>query len=157
LYHQIYALSNGGNIMTVTYDDSLSDDVSKVRRFIGDTVEDNGPLPEDANFSDAELTAIIALESTWQRAVGQLLDALSIEWSQHADIAVGPRRQSFAQIAEAYAKRADKWRKDHHIYPAIGVAGIIRDDGYSDDEPSDDADTTSEYARVKIKTWEYPL
>jgi len=143
--------------MTFTYDGDLSTDLDKVRFWLGDRAEDSGPRPKDENFTDAELEGVIDVAGTWQRAVAQLLDALSVEWSQHADITVGPRRQSFAQIAEAYSKRADKWRKDHHIYPAIGVAGIIRDDGYSDDEPSDDADTTSEYARVKIKTWEYPL
>jgi len=143
--------------MTITYDGDLGTDLCKVRFSIGDKVDGSGPLPEDENFTDEEIAGVITVAGTWQRAVAQLLDALSVEWSQHADITVGPRRQSFAQVAEAYAKRADKWRKDHHIYPGISVAGIIRDDGYSDDKPSDDADTASEYARVKIKTWEYPL
>jgi len=143
--------------MAITYLGTLATDLDRTRFYIGDRVEDSGPRPSDGNFTDAEINGVITVASTWQRAVGQLLDALSVEWSQHADITVGPRRQSFSQIAEAYAKRAEKWRKDHHIYPGINVAGVIRDDGYSDDEPSDDAETVSEYARVKIRTWEYPL
>ena len=143
--------------MAFSYIGDLSSDRDKVRFWIGDRTVDKGPRPGSANFGDAEIDGVIDAAGSWQRAVAQLLDALSIEWSQHADISVGPRRQLFAQIAEAYAERAKTWRKDHHIYPAIGVAGIIRDDGYSDDAPSDDADTTSEYARVKKIYWESPL
>ena len=143
--------------MTITYLGTLATDLDKVRFYIGDRVDGSGPRPGDGNFTDTEIGGVITVAGTWQRAVGQLLDALSVEWSQHADISVGPRSQSFAQVAEAYAKRADKWRKDNHIYPGVTVAGVIRDDGYSDDEPSDDADVAGEYARVKIRTWEYPL
>jgi len=143
--------------MTITYLGTLATDCDKVRFSLGDRVEDSGPRPSDGNYTDEEIAGVITMAGTWQRAVGQLLDALSVEWSQHADITVGPRRQSFAQIAEAYAKRAVTWRKEHHIYAGVSVAGIVRDDGYSDDKPSDDADVASEYARVKIKTWEYPL
>ena len=143
--------------MTITYLGTLATDLDKCRFYLGDRVENSGPRPSDGNFSDEEIAGVITVAGTWQRAVGQLLDALSVEWSQHADITVGPRRQSFSQVAEAYAKRAEKWRKDQHIYPGISVAGVIRDDGYSDDEPSDEAETVSEYARVKIRTWEYPL
>lgn len=143
--------------MTVTYIGDLSTDLDAVRFYIGDSVESSGPRPASGNYSDAEIGAVVTAEGTWQRAVAALLDLLATEWSQHADITVGPRRQSFSQVSENYAKRAAKWRQDHGIYPGISTFGVIRVDGYSDDVTSDDVDTDGEYARVEIKTWEYPL
>jgi len=143
--------------MALTYAGDLSTDLDRVRFHINDTTTGGGPRPASGNFTDAELSAIIDDAGTWQRAVAALLDHLSVEWSQHADITVGPRSQSFSQVADAYAKRAEKWRKDNRIYPGVHVVGVIRKDGYSNDVASDDVDTDGEYAHVTIRTWEYPL
>lgn len=143
--------------MTLTYIGDLSTSLDACRFHINDTTASSGPRPASGNYTDAELGAIIDDEGTWQRAVAVLLDHLAVEWSHHADLTVGPRHQSFSQVAEAYAKRAEKWRKDNGIFPGVSVAGVIRKDGYSDDVTTDDVDADSEYARVTIRTWEYPL
>lgn len=143
--------------MAVNYDPTLDTDQDRVRFHLQDTRQDEGPRPQDRNFDDGEISAIITLQSTWQSAVAALLDVLAIEWSRYADTQIGPRGIDYAQIAVAYAKRAKEWRKQYSILPGAHVAGVIRVDGYSDDVASDDVDTASEYARVKIRTWEYPL
>ena len=143
--------------MTLTYVGDLSTSLDLVRFYLNDTTANSGPRPAEANYSDEELGAIITAEGSWQRAVGVMLDVLATEWSRHADITVGPRHQSFSQVAEAYAKRAAKWRVDNNVYPGIHTAGVIRVDGYSDDVASNDVDAGTEYARIKIRTWEYPL
>ena len=43
-----------------------------------------------------------------------------------------------------------EWAKEHGIMPGIQVAGVIRVDGYSDDIASDDVETGTEYARLKL-------
>ena len=142
---------------TVTYDSGLSADLSRIRFHIADTTTSSGPRPTGANFTDDVLNALVTVHGTWQRAVAVVLDVLATEWSRYSDITVGPRRESYSQIADSYRKQAAQWRKDNGILPKALVAGVIRVDGYSDDITSDDVDTTSEYARVKIRTWEYPL
>ena len=143
--------------MTLTYAGDYSTDLDKIRFHIADTTASSGPRPAGANFTDEVLTPLITAQGTWQRAVAVVLDVLATEWSRYADITVGPRRESYSQIADSYRKQAAQWRKDNSILPGALVAGVIRVDGYSDDITSDDVDTTSEYARVKIRTWEYPL
>ena len=143
--------------MTLTYAGDYSTDLEKTRFHLSDTTTSSGPRPTGANFTDEVLTPLITAQGTWQRAVAVVLDVLATEWSRYSDITVGPRRESYSQIAGNYRKQAAQWRKDYGILPGALVAGVIRVDGYSDDITSDDVDTTSEYARVKIRTWEYPL
>ena len=143
--------------MAVTYDDTLDTDRDNVRFTLRDTQQGEGPRPADANFSDNEIDAIVTAAGSWERAVAMLLDNLAIEWTRHATIHVGPRSQDFSDVARGYRLQAKEWRRENNILPGVIVAGVIRVDGYSDDVPSDDVDTVSEYARLKIRTWEYPL
>ena len=143
--------------MTLTYVGDYSTDLDKVRFHIGDIVASGGPRPADANYTDEVLTPLITAAGSWERAVAMLLDNLAVEWTRHATIRVGPRSQDFSDVARGYRLQAKEWRNDHNILPGVIVAGVIRVDGYSDDVTSDDVDTVSEYARVKIRTWEYPL
>lgn len=143
--------------MAFTYLGNLSTDLDKARFYIQDTVVDSGPKPSGGNFTDAELSALVTAEGTWQRAVAAALDALAAVWSQHSNLTVGPRSQAYSDVSKAYQERADQWRKEHHIYAGVKTAGVIRVDAYSDDVTSDDVDADTEYAKVKIKSWTYPL
>jgi hypothetical protein len=70
---------------------------SLIRRAIGDTVEDAGPLPDGVNFSDEELDAI---------GEAGALRALAAAWAVKADTQAGPLRKSFSQISARYATLA---------------------------------------------------
>ena len=136
--------------MAVNYDDTLATDRDKVRFHIGDTIREDGPQPKGVNFTDGEITGVLSIETTWQRAVYSLLQTLATAWSRYADVTAGPRRESLSQVAEGYRNQAAQWAREHNIMPGIQVAGVIRVDGYSDDIASDDVDTDQEYSRVKL-------
>jgi hypothetical protein len=116
--------------MTVTYDETLADDVSRVRLRIGDTTEDSGPRPD---------AAVLAAQGGWSAAVYDLLETLATEWSTYANWQAGPRSEQASQIANRFAERAKTWREQYAISPASGVGArhVTRVDGYSDDIASD--------------------
>ena len=145
--------------MAFTYSDVMSLDRDKVRFNLHDVTRDSGPLPGGANFSDNEIAALLSIEGTWQQAVAAGLEVLAAAWANYADLSVGPRRESLSQIAKRYEDQAKRWRDQYGFTQRVGVAaaGIIKKDGYSDDVASDDVAPTTEYARVTIKSWEYPL
>jgi len=122
--------------MAVNYDDTLDTDRDKVRFHLGDTKQGEGPRPTDANYSDAEIDALVTSTGSWQKCVATLLDALAIEWSRYSVIWVGPRKEEFDKVSVAYAERAKKWRADYGIRTATtaGTKTVTRKDGYSDDK-----------------------
>ena len=137
--------------MAFTYNDTLSDDRSKVRFCLQDTEIDKGPKPNGGNLSDNEITGLVTLEGEWQRAVAAGFEALAAIWTQYADLSEGPHKETFSQVAEGYRKSAALWRARSGSATPARVAGIIKVDGYSDDVASDDVSVTSEYGIV----WEY--
>lgn len=134
-----------------TYDDTLSNDRDRVRFAIQDTAIDAGPKPGGGNFTDNEIDGLVTLEGEWQRAVAAAFEALAAIWTQYADLSEGPHRESLSQIARRHSENAALWRARSGSATPARVAGIIKKDGYSDDVPSDDVDTSSEYGIV----WEY--
>jgi len=130
-----------------TYRSDLTTDLDRVRFAIQDTTESAGPKPAGANFDDEELTGLVTLEGTWQRAVAAAFEALAGAWAMYADLWVGPRKESLSQVAERYTKLGERWREQYGyaVQRGVYVAGVVRVDGYSDDVASDDVDITSEY------------
>lgn len=128
--------------MAFTYAGDGSTDLDKVRFHVGDTTSGSGPLPSGSNFTDAELNWIISDAGSVDKAVAAALDAVSVRWSSYADITVGPRKESYSQIADTWAKRAEAWRKDHGVHSAstAGYKWMTRVDGYSDDVSAGDVD-----------------
>jgi hypothetical protein len=143
--------------MAFTYVGDLSTDLDKVRFYTHDITEDSGPLPGGGNFQDVAINAIVTSEGSWERAVAVIFDTLAAAWSHYVDITAGPHSEKLSQAADSYLELAKKWRQDHHIYAGIKAGGVIRIDGYSDDVASDDVEPTTEYAKVTIKGWDYPL
>jgi len=116
--------------MAFTYIDTLSDDRSRIRFYIQDTVENSGPKPSDGNFTDAEIDGLLTVEGNWQQAVAAAFEVLEAAWAGYADWQAGPRRESASQIAERYHEKAQTWRDKQ----AGGVATLTRTDAYTDDD-----------------------
>jgi hypothetical protein len=135
--------------MNFTYDLSSSDtdklNISKVRLEIGDTVLGSGVKPDGSNLLDDEIAIWLDREDDdVMRAVAAACEALARYWAGAADIAVGPRRESLSQIAKGYAERAKELRQIHGgTAEGAFSAGVIRVDGFSDDEPSDAVEATA--------------
>ena len=97
--------------MATTFDLSSQDRAtyrrSQLRLLIGDSAENDGPRPGQANFQDAELDAFLALEGdNLNRGAARAFEALAAEWSRYAGTySLGPESEASRQ-AEAYAARA---------------------------------------------------
>ena len=97
--------------MAFTYDVSTS--LGQLRLAIGDTKLNEGPRPDGANYSDAELgvflTPVIAAGYAYGRAVPQMLRLLAVEWSNRASVTIGEFSANYVAVAEAYRKQAAAW------------------------------------------------
>ena len=121
--------------MALTYIGDLSTDLDKVRFYIGDTAASAGPLPSAANFTDAELNGVLSLTGTVNKSVSAAMGAIAARWASYANITVGPRREEYAAIADAWAKRKNDWDDEYSIHQVTtgSSAYLTRVDGYSDD------------------------
>ena len=132
--------------MAFTYRGTLATDLDRVRFSLGDTVSGAGPRPADANFTDAELNGLIALEGNWQRAVAAGFERLAAEWVRYPNFSTDGLRVDRSDIAAGFQAQAAKWRKDFPRPVGVKVAGQITKDAYSDDVTSDAVDTSGDYA-----------
>ncbi len=121
--------------MAVTYVGTLLTDLDKIRFAIGDTVTSAGPKPADANFTDAELTALVTVEGTWQRATAAVFENLAALWAKHVTFSAGDMSATQSDVAAMYDSQAKTWRMKWGSAAATGSgsSGVIRADGYSDD------------------------
>lgn len=120
-----------------TYATSISTDLHRVRFRIGDTVEGEGPLPGGRNFTDEEITAVIAIEGRWERAAAACLEKMSTEWRLYPSVESDQFSLSRSHISRGYAEEAQKLRDifGWSSRSSSGFAGgsVIRVDEYSDD------------------------
>lgn len=136
--------------MTFSYTAGLSADKDKVRFYVDDVTENDGPFPEDTNgnhgnFSDEDLAGLITVEESWQRAVCACYERLSGAFASEAVIHAGPRREELETAAKTYRLKAIDCRKEYG-YPThedaeasrAGVRHPTRIDGYSQDVSSDE-------------------
>ena len=96
----------------VTYNDALTNDSDKVRFQIGDTLADDGPLPGDANFTDAELDALLTREGTWQRTVAACYEVLASKYANHTTFSAHGGTFTRSDASSVYKKLAEDWRAD---------------------------------------------
>lgn len=124
----------------------LSTDVGKVRLEIGDTTAGAGVRPDGTNLTDAEVEYFLAQEGSVGRAVARACEVLATLWAGVADLTVGPRREALGSVAQRYADRAQRLRRQHGGAEVGALAvGMIRQDGYqraTDPEASDEVDET---------------
>lgn len=126
-------------------------DRDRVRFHIRDTVFDSGPLPNDSNFEDDELDALIAVEGLWQRAVAAAFETLASAWRKYPNLESDQFGLSRSHISRGYADDAKVWRDkwgyvgdlNPSLYPSnrVVVGGLIRADGFGDDAYVGQGDT----------------
>ena len=122
--------------MAVSYDSELTTDRDRVRFYLQDTADGDGPKPADANFSDAELDGLITLEGSWQKAVAAGFETLAAAWRKYPDYKADDVSISSSDIADGYAEDAKEWRSRYMAAPTslAGSRPVTRQDGYSDDK-----------------------
>jgi hypothetical protein len=121
---------------TLTYDDTLDTDLDKIRFYLQDTVLGSGPKPADGNFTDAELTALITTEGTWQRAVAAGFETLAAAWYKYPTFTADGLTLNRDKIAAGFAEQAKVWRAAYGTPAAsrsggAGSRAVTRVDGYS--------------------------
>lgn len=124
--------------MTFTYLGDLSTDRDKARFHLRDTDENGGPLPGDANFTDAEIDGLLTSEASWQRAVAAGFEALAAAWRRYPDFKADGLSLNRTDIAEGYAVLAADWRRRYGGLSTAGTRVMTRVDGYSDDVAADE-------------------
>lgn len=124
--------------MAHTYSEALILDRDKIRFHIGDTVVDKGPKPEDANFSDAEIAGVQAIEGSWQSTVAGIFETLAALWSKHVTFSAqeGNMSAALSDVASQYRRSALEWRAKASAlggsdFTFLGSGPAIRADGYS--------------------------
>jgi hypothetical protein len=122
--------------MTFTYSSNLETDLSLIRLYVGDSVENAGPRPDSTNFSDEEVSALFGLaEGNVSVVVSQLFSILVAEWTKLAvSITIGPRREELWRVADMYKKRAQEWAVVAGIASSTFSSGVIRRGYYADSE-----------------------
>lgn len=125
--------------MAITYVGDLTTDRDKVRFWLQDTEDGNGPKPNDANFTDAEIDGLVVAYGSWQRAVYAGLMALATAWRRFPDFRT---ESGFSvnrtDIADGYHQQALDWAKMYGLPTALvagsaGSAAVTRVDAYSSD------------------------
>ncbi len=125
--------------MAFTYTDTLTSSADKVRFYLQDTVEDSGPKPADANFSDNEIAGLITAEGSWGKAVAAGFEALAAAWRRYPTFQADGLRLDRTAIADGYDKKALEWRKRYGVAgTTAGARTPTRVDGYSQDVDADD-------------------
>jgi len=120
--------------MAFTYVGNLSTNRDKVRFYLRDTDPGQGPLPADANFSDAEIDGLISVEGTWQRAVAAGFEALAAAWRRYPSFKADGLSLNRSDIAKGYDDQAQDWRdRFGGSSGGMGCRALTRVDGYSDD------------------------
>jgi len=114
--------------MAFSYDDDLATDRDKVRFWLQDTTESQGPKPNNNNFSDAELDALITYEGTWQRAVAGGFEALVAAWQPKTSFSVLSGSFTRSDASKGYAKQATEWRERYGYGDEVATADIATKD-----------------------------
>jgi hypothetical protein len=128
--------------MAVTYTPTSATERDYIIR---DTVENSGPLPEGANFSDDEIAMMLAVEGTWQRTVAACYEALHSAWADHVSWQGDGISVSMSHVPKNYEAKAKQQRKLFGATPgqASFTRSMTRVDGYSQDVASNVIDDVS--------------
>lgn len=117
--------------MTFTYNGDLSTNLDKLRFNIQDTVENSGPKPGDANFSDEELGGLITAEGSWQRSVAAGFESLAAAWMRFPSFRTDALGLNRSDIAKGYQEQAKQWRKRYGTSGSAAARVVTRADAYS--------------------------
>ena len=114
--------------MTFTYSPNLETLVSEIRFNTGDSEENAGPRPNEKNFSDEELVALLAkYDDDVARVTCIIFDTLATEWSKFAiSYTIGPRKEELHRISARYEAKSREWAVTAGIASTTFVAGFKR-------------------------------
>jgi len=99
--------------MAFTYKGDHSSDRDRVRFWLQDTVNAQGPKPGNGNFTDAEIDALLDLEGSWERATAAGFEALASAWQSKTSFSVFNGSYSRSDAAKGYLDMARDWRERH--------------------------------------------
>lgn len=108
--------------------------VHRVRFHINDVNEGAGPMPDDVNFTDEEIEAVLSVEGSWQRAVASCLERLATAWRLYPSFNADQFEISRSHIARGFADDAARWREQYgYNGKPVGFSSSspIRNDAYS--------------------------
>lgn len=121
----------------MTIETSLTTEIGQVRLELGDDNTAQGVLPDGSNLSDDQVQLYLTREGSVMRAVAGICEMLATRWAAVADLQVGPRRESYSQIAKQYAARADQLRDRYgtgelgSLMDGFVAVPVERVDGYT--------------------------
>jgi hypothetical protein len=132
--------------MAFTYNGTLTTDLDRVRFYLGDVTSGSGPLPGDANFTDAELSGLITAEGSWQCAVAAGYERLATSWRKFPSFMADGMQLQRSDIAKGFEDQAKEWRKKYGSGSTAsssrtggaGSRAVTRVDGYSNDVTNQD-------------------
>ena len=96
--------------MAFTYDGHLYEDFDLVRFWLDDTTEGKGPRPANANFSDAEINGLLALEDSWRLAVAAGYEVLASAYADKTSYSVVNGSFTKSDASRQYLALAKEWR-----------------------------------------------
>jgi hypothetical protein len=116
--------------MTVTYD--ISTTTGRIRRLVGDTVENDGPMPDGGNFTDAEIAFFYESEGNHvQRGAAAALEALANKWAAYAGRhRMGPEDEESLQSLQ-FSSQAQQLRDVYGYNRADDDAAASEAGGFS--------------------------
>lgn len=96
--------------MAFSYD--ITTTTGRIRLLIGDTVENNGPLPDSSNFQDDEVSYFYTSEGSHVgRGAAAALESLANRWAAYEGrYRSGPEDEE-SLSSEAFANRAEQLRR----------------------------------------------
>lgn len=120
--------------MTFTYDlASTNEDlhnIALVRLELGDVTSGAGVRPDLSNLQDEEILVWLEAEADdIQRTVARACSALSKQWTNVANITVGPRKEELGKVAKEWADRA---KEASPVDTSSFVVNIVRVDQKQD-------------------------
>lgn len=116
--------------MAFTYE--ITTNRGRIRRLVGDAIEDMGALPDGVNFQDAEIDEFFSMEGNHiQRAAALALESLESAWAAEAGrYRSGPEDEQSLQAA-AFGNRAARLRAVYGWNTADDSAAAARAGGFS--------------------------
>lgn len=123
--------------MEFTYDEGHGLDRDRVRFAIGDTVHGHGPRPDNGNFSNEELDALLAEYGNWPCATAAAFRALHAAWAVRPIFGPGELSTTHANVAAQHERAAAFWAgrcadTQPAVVPVVRFIAVKRVDGYSD-------------------------
>jgi hypothetical protein len=119
-----------------TYDPTQPTDLDRIRFHVGDTMLGYGVKPNGANLENEEITAVLLVEETWQRAVAGVFEMLAAAWATHVDMSLGDATFGRQTPSVRFEELAKRWRERFGGIGNLELVGGTIKLGYQYQEPT---------------------